>query len=271
MPANAPISDEIPAFDLRLSDGPLVIAAPHVGIHIPPDIAAVLNATGLAVGETDFHVHRLFDFAQALRATTLFATHSRYVIDLNRAPDGANLYPGKFETALCPTTDFDQNPLYQDGQAPTAEQIAWRRGTYWQPYHNALRQALDTAVARHGHALLIDAHSIRPAIPSLFEGRLPDLNFGTNSGATMAPHLISVIDAWRHSQSAYSHVLDGRFKGGYTTRHYGHPDQHIHSLQIEIVQDCYLNSATPHLYDAAIAAPLSHALKPLVESLLAAL
>ena len=271
MPANVPTSDEIPPFDLNLGDGPLVIAAPHVGVHIPPAIAAKLNDTGRAVRETDFHVHRLFDFAPELGATTLFATHSRYVIDLNRDPDGGNLYPGRFETGLCPTTDFDQNPLYPAGHEPCAAEIIARRETWWQPYHDALRRALVAAVARHGRALLIDAHSIRAQIPSLFEGRLPDLNFGTNSGLTMAPGLIHAIDTWRHGQSAYSHVLDGRFKGGYTTRHYGRPDHAFHSLQIEIVQDCYLNSATPHLYDAAKAAPLSQALRPLVEGLLAAL
>lgn len=271
MPANAPTADEIQPFDFRAGDGPLVIAAPHVGIHLPAAIAATMNETGRAVGETDFHVHRLFDFAPELGAATLFATHSRYVVDLNRDPEGGNLYPGKFETGLCPVSDFDQHPIYPEGHEPHAGEILYRRNTWWQPYHDRLRQALDDAVARHGRALLIDAHSIRPEIPSLFEGRLPDLNFGTNCGLTLNPDLVAVVDAWRNGQSQFSHVRDGRFKGGYTTRHYGRPDQGIQALQIEIVQDCYLNSDTPHLYDARKAAPLSQALRPLVESLLAAL
>ncbi len=270
MQANPQTSDEMPLFDFVEGAGPLVIAAPHVGTHIPADIAARLNEIGLSVRETDFYVHRLYDFARDLGVSVLSATHSRYVIDLNRAPDGANLYPGQFETQLCPTSDFDQTPIYRQA-GPDAAEVARRRETYWQPYHTQLRAALDAAVARHGHALLIDAHSIRPVIPSLFAGRLPDLNFGLNDGRSAATVFASVINNWGVSQDRYTYVIDGRFKGGYTTRHYGRPDQNIHAIQIEIVQDTYLNMAAPHLYEDAIAAPLSHRLRPLVESLLGAL
>jgi N-formylglutamate deformylase len=271
MPADAPLPDEVALFDFHQGDGPLVIAAPHVGTHLPPQIAASMTDTGRAVGETDFHVHRLFDFACDLGATTLWATHSRYVIDLNRDPDGVSLYPGRFETALCPLTDFDHNPLYLAGREPDAAEITRRRDTFWRPYHDGLRQVLDRTVARHGRVLLIDAHSIRPHIPSLFDGRLPDLNFGSNDGATLGAGLRDALHTWCAGETRFSHVCDGRFKGGYTTRHYGRPQQGVHALQIEIVQDCYLNSNTPHLYDPAHAAPLSVALRPLVEALLKAL
>ncbi|WP_031235202.1 N-formylglutamate deformylase [Asticcacaulis sp. AC402] len=271
MPARAPHPDKVPLFDYHEGDAPLVVAAPHVGMHIPLDLANTMTAAGRAMGETDFHVHRLFDFARDLGATTLFATHSRYVVDLNRDPNGGNLYPGKFETGLCPLSDFDRNPLYPDGDEPDAAEIERRRETWYRPYHDHLRQALDRAVERHGRVLLIDAHSIRPVIPSLFDGRLPDLNFGTNSGATMGAHLLTVLDAWRDGLTGYTQVRDGRFKGGYTTRHYGDPARNIHALQIEIVQDCYLNSDTPHLYDEARAAPLSKALRPLIDALVLAL
>jgi len=250
---------------------PLVIAAPHVGTYIPPDIAARLNDTGRAVRETDFHVHRLFDFARELGATTLWATHSRYVVDLNRDPAGASLYPGKFETGLCPVSDFDRNPIYPEGYEPDAAEIESRRDIYWRPYHDRLKSALETTAARHGKALLIDAHSIRAVIPSLFEGRLPDLNFGTDNGATLRGNTLKALQDWRTKTETYSHVLDGRFKGGYTTRHYGALSEQIQALQIEIVQDTYLDSTSPHLYDAGIAAPLSQTLRPLVESLVAAL
>ncbi len=270
MQANPQSTDETPLFNFVEGAGPLVIAAPHVGTHISADIAADLNETGLRIRETDFYVHRLYDFARDLGASALSATYSRYVIDLNRAPDGANLYPGQFETQLCPTSDFDKTPIYRHA-GPDAAEVARRRETYWQPYHAKLRAALDAALARHGHALLIDAHSIRPVIPSLFAGRLPDLNFGLNDGRSAAPVFASVINNWGVSQDRYTYVIDGRFKGGYTTRHYGRPEQNIHAIQIEIVQDTYLNMAAPHLYDDAIAAPLSHRLRPLVESLLGAL
>lgn len=260
-----------PLFDFTEGVSPLVIAAPHVGTHIPPDIAAKLNDTGLAVRETDFHVHRLFDFARELGATTLWATHSRYVVDLNRDPEGQNLYPGKFETGLCPVSDFDRNPIYPEGHAPSVAETLFRREAYWQPYHTQLKAALEATVARYGKALLIDAHSIRGEIPSLFEGRLPDLNFGTNSGVTLRGNTLKALQDWRAKTNTYSHVLDGRFKGGYTTRHYGALSQQIQALQIEIVQDTYLDSRAPHLYDAPIAAPLSQTLRPLVEALVESL
>jgi N-formylglutamate deformylase len=271
MQANPQITDEMPLFDVHEGQGPLVIAAPHVGTYLPPAISALMNTTGLNVGETDYHVHRLFDFARDLGGSTLFATHSRYVADLNRAPDGGFLYPGKFETPMCPDSDFDRNPIYRDTAALSAEEVAARRDLYWRPYHEQLRVLLDRAVARHGFALLIDAHSIRPSIPTLFEGRLPDLNFGLNDGQSAAVGVADVIRGWAEHQTRYSYIIDGRFKGGYTTRHYGQPSRRIHALQIEIVQDTYLNMATPHLYDAGLAAPLSEALRPLVEALLEAL
>jgi N-formylglutamate deformylase len=271
MPANNQPADEMPPFEYHAGRSPLVIAAPHVGTHLPPAIAAAMTPTGLKAGETDHHVHRLFDFARALDATTLWATHSRYVVDLNRDPESRPLYPGRFETPLCPLSDFDRNPLYRQGHEPDGAEIARRRDLYWRPYHAQLRAALDAARDRHGHALLIDAHSIRPEIPSLFEGRLPDLNFGMNDGQTAGPALQAVVRNWAENQDLWSFVIDGRFKGGYTTRHYGRPADGLHAVQIEIVQDRYLNMAAPHLYDTATAAPLSRALRPLVEQLLAAL
>ncbi len=271
MPANAPLTDETTLFDFRQGDSPLVIAAPHVGTFVPADIAAGMTAKGRSVNETDFHVNRLFDYAAELGATTLSATHSRFVIDLNRAPDGQSLYPGRFETALCPVSDFDHNALYLPDQAPDDAEIARRRSCYWQPYHDRLHDALKATVKRHGHALLIDAHSIRPSIPSLFDGRLPDLSFGTHDGRTLRGRPLEALQAWRAGQTRYSHTLDGRFKGGYTTRHYGTLSPHILALQIEIVQDTYLDLKTPHLYDPGLAQPLSLALRPLVEALIAAL
>ncbi len=271
MPAAPQTADEIAPFDFHQGEGPLVIAAPHVGMHIPPVIAENMNETGLAIRETDFHVHRLFDFARELGASTLFATHSRYVIDLNRDSAGGSLYPGRFETGLCPLTDFDRHDIYKPDSRPDEAGVELRLEHYWRPYHAQLHKVLNQTVMRHGHALLIDAHSIRGVIPSLFDGRLPDLNFGTHSGRTLGPSLVHALSLWRETCTTYSHVLDGRFKGGYTTRHYGDPALNIHALQIEIVQDTYLDSARPHLYDAGLAAPLSLTLRPLVEALLAAL
>lgn len=255
---------------MHSGDGPLVIAAPHVGTYLPPEIAARLNGVGQAVAETDFHVHRLYDFAPEIGASTLWATHSRYVIDLNRPPDSAPLYPGKFETGLCPLTDFDLNPIYLEGQAPDEAEINQRRAAFWWPYHAQLEEMLEAAKARHGFALLIDAHSIRPTIPSLFDGSLPDLSFGSDEGRTCPPEVLDALQGWMARTPAYTSVLDGRFKGGFTTRGHGRPEDRVYALQIEIVQSCYLDMRTPHLYDAGVARPLSETLKPLIETLISA-
>lgn len=261
-------SPALPLFEAHEGDAPLVIAAPHVGTHLPEDIAAHMTPTGQSVGETDFHVHRLYEFARDLGASTLWATHSRYVIDLNRTPDGSHLYPGQFETALCPLTDFDLNPLYLDGHQPDVQEIARRQGLYYERYHQRLTGLLDAARARHGYALLIDAHSIRSRIPSLFSGSLPDINLGSNDGQTLTPELLDTIRDWQATPLEFSSVLDGRFKGGYTTRHYGRPDIGQFALQTEIVQDTYLNPAEPSQFDPKRASAMSQRLKSLVEALL---
>ncbi|MFT3998290.1 MAG: N-formylglutamate amidohydrolase [Asticcacaulis sp.] len=257
-------------FTLTERSGPLVIAAPHVGTYLPPDIAARLNAVGLSVMETDFHVHRLYDFAPELDATTFFATHSRYVVDLNRDPNSAPLYPGLFETGLCPLTDFDRNAIYQDGREPSLLETEERRHTYWWAYHARLEEVLEATRDRHGFALLVDAHSIRPSIPLLFEGSLPDLSFGSDSGRTLPPEMRDALTGWMAETTSYSSVLDGRFKGGFTTRAHGRPEDRVYALQIEIVQSCYLDMNDPTRFDAERARPLSETLKPLLERLISA-
>ncbi|GGZ36191.1 N-formylglutamate deformylase [Asticcacaulis endophyticus] len=261
-------SADMAIFEHQPGDGPLVIAAPHVGTHLPEDIAVRMTPTGQSVGETDFHVHRLYDFARDLGASTLWATHSRYVIDLNRPPDGGALYPGKFETALCPLTDFDLQPLYIAGLEPDAAEVEHRRLQYHAPYHQRLTEILAATRVRHGYALLIDAHSIRSAIPSLFSGSLPDINLGSNDGQTLSPELLGMIRDWQETPSPFSSVLDGRFKGGYTTRHYGRPVINQFSLQTEIVQDRYLDTADPRTFHPELAMAMSMRLKSLVEALL---
>lgn len=265
---SAPSSPDL--FTLTERHGPLVIAAPHVGTYLPPYIAARLNPVGLSVMETDFHVHRLYDFAAELEATTLFATHSRYVVDLNRDPHSSPLYPGMFETGLCPLSDFDRNPIYLEGQEPSFAETEQRRFQYWFPYHARLEEVLQATRQRHGFALLIDAHSIRPSIPLLFDGALPDLSFGSDSGRTLPPVVIKALQEWMQCTTDWTSVLDGRFKGGFTTRGHGRPEDHIYALQIEIVQSCYLDMNDPTRFDPQRARPLSQTLKALLETLISA-
>ena len=241
--------------EVHFGNSPLVLGLPHTGTYVPPDIAARLTATGAALADTDWHIHQLYD-GLAAGASTVRATFHRYVIDANRDPGGESLYPGQNTTGLCPTTDFDGRPLYRGGAEPTADEVAVRVQKFHAPYHAALAEALARAKARHGFAVLYDCHSIRSEIPFLFEGVLPDFNIGTNLGTTCAAEIEAGVLA-RCKATGQSHVLNGRFKGGWTTRHYGQPQAGIHAIQMELAQSSYLAAeAPPWTYDAAKAARL---------------
>ncbi|MEQ9694813.1 N-formylglutamate deformylase [Shimia sp. SDUM112013] len=246
-------------------DGPIVLGQPHGGTHVPAPIMARLNANGQGLADADWHIARLYE--GLLPSTTVVrANVHRYVIDANRDPSGASLYPGKNTTTLVPLTDFDGRAIWRDGQAPSADEIAGRRAAYHAPYHAAVQAALARAKDRHGIAILFDCHSIRSTIPYLFEGVLPVFNTGTDGGRTCA----QVIEAAVHGvarQSGQSHVLNGRFKGGWTTRHYGRPDTGVHAIQMEIAQRAYMHEAAPWRWDGPRAAALRPHLKTMLDTL----
>jgi N-formylglutamate deformylase len=194
----------------------------------------------------------------------LRATHTRYVVDLNRPPDGAPLYPGQRETTVCPTEAFDGEPLYLEDADPTPGEIAERLYRYWQPYHDKLAELTRQIAQRHGHCILWDAHSIRSQVPALFDGRLPDLNVGTAGGRSCSPRLLARIVAVLGVQEQFSVVVDGRFKGGYITRHYGNPAARIDAVQLEIAQCAYLVEARTPVFDAVRAKPLNALLRELL-------
>lgn len=251
--------------DLHQGSGPLLISMPHVGTHLPEDIAARLSPTGLAVDDTDWHIESLYDFAAAMGASVLRPRCSRYVIDLNRPADGMSLYPGQNSTGLCPVTTFDGVALYRQGQAPDAAETARRLALYWQPYHTALQAELARIKSIHGYALLWDAHSIRSVIPHLFEGQLPVFNFGTAQGTSCAPGIAEDLLAQVQASAAHlPAVLNGRFKGGYITRAYGNPAQQVHAIQLELAQRCYMQEVAPYALDEALA----HSMKPVLAALL---
>ena len=248
---------------------PLIISVPHAGTAIPDELAPQLTPLALAVPDTDWHVAELYDFAPALGATMLIAQYSRYLIDLNRPPDDAALYSAAPKTGLCPTASFAGEPLYLAGDAALAGgEIARRRAQYWQPYHDALQALLTQTRERFGYALLLDAHSIRSVVPRLFDGRLPDINVGTNRGSACTPALTEALRARLSREARWSHVVDGRFTGGYITRRYGRPAYGVHAVQIELAQCAYMNESGT-TYDAARAAPLRELLGTLVTALLA--
>lgn len=248
-------------------DGALVVDVPHAGTLLPADIAAQLTAEALAVPDTDWHVDRLYAFAAALGATLVVATHSRYVVDLNRDPSGATLYPGADNTELCPTRTFANAPIYAAGHGPDDAEIAARRARYFDPYHALLAAEVARVRARHGHAIVLDGHSIVSVAPRFFAGRLPDLNLGTAGGASCAPEVERIAADVLASAPGFTHVVNGRFKGGYVTRHYGRPGEGVHALQLEMAQACYMDEARPGAFDAARARGLVAVLERLAQAL----
>lgn len=241
--------------DIRPGTSPVVLGQPHGGTFLPTGIEDRLNENGRALADTDWHIARLYDGLLPGAAVVRSSVH-RYVIDANRDPDGASLYPGQNTTSLCPTTDFDGRPIWRDGQEPGADEIAERRSAYHAPYHAALRAQLELARDRHGIALLFDCHSIRSHIPFLFEGTLPVFNTGTNGGTACAPVFETLVDRIARTADGYDAVLNGRFRGGWSTRHYGAPATHIHAIQMELAQRAYMDEAAPWTYRTDLAGNL---------------
>ena len=246
-------------------EGPVILGLPHTGTFLPPEVRGNLNETGLLLADTDWHVDRLF--AGLLPgATTVRANFHRYVIDANRPPDGASLYPGQNTTGLVPLTDFDGRPIWT--HAPDAAAVEARRRAFHAPYHAALAAQVARVRARHGVAVLFDCHSIRSRIPFLFDGVLPDLNIGTVDGTSCAPELSALTAEICARAGGYTSVLNGRFKGGWTTRHYGRPAGGVHAIQMELAQSTHLASETPPFaYDPGKADPLRAVLADLLKAL----
>jgi N-formylglutamate deformylase len=258
----------VPLYDFNSGTAPLLISMPHCGTHIPPDLAADMTPAALEVPDTDFHLPQLYDFADALGASVLSATHSRYVIDLNRAPDGTVLYPGASNTELCPLTRFDHEPVYRDGRAPDTTQVAARIDRYWKPYHERIAAELERIREQHGHALLFDAHSIVSVCPRFFEGCLTDINLGTGAGSSCAPSLGDALLDCARRHPDYTSVLNGRFKGGYITRHYGRPEANVHAAQLELSMRTYMQELPPFDYDPALAGRVRIVLRDLLRTML---
>jgi len=257
-------------FRFRRGTSPLLVSVPHAGTYLPPEIHARLTEAAIALPDTDWHVDRLYDFLDGLGASVLVATHSRYVIDLNRPPDDANLYPGQDTTGLVPTDTVARAIIYLPGELPGGREIAERRERYWRPYHEQLERELTRIRAEHGYALLWDAHSIPSAVPRFFPGRLPDLNVGTNGGASCAPALEAVVFAAAERAAGYTAVLNGRFKGGYITRRYGRPAERIHAVQLELSQRTYMNEPPPFEFREDLAAGVRPAIRRMLATYLQA-
>jgi N-formylglutamate deformylase len=265
-PLAAVTADEV--YTLYRGSTPLLISVPHVGLHIPPEMAATMQPRALQVEDADRHLDRLYAFARDLGAGLLVPRHARYVIDLNRPSEDTPMYPGQNGTGLLPRQFFTGDPLYLPGQEPGAAEVQRRVERYWRPYHDARDGELTRLRAAHGHALLWEGHSIQAELPWLFDGRLPELNLGTVDGRSCAPGLRAALQRVLAGQQTHSFVVDGRFKGGHITRHYGRPDAGIHAVQMEMAWHCCMAPTAPWAWDEDAARRVQPVLRALLQAML---
>jgi N-formylglutamate deformylase len=252
-------------YNLQQGRTPLLVSVPHAGIKVPESIRACFTGQALPLPDTDWFVDRLYQQVTQLGAGLMVATGSRYIIDLNRPPDDGALYDTP-TTGLVPLETFQGNAIYSEGRKPSATEIQERTRDWWQPWHDALGEELLRLKSLHGHAVLLDAHSIFALLPRLFEGVLPDFNLGSNGGVSSAADLVSRAASALQREQRFSFVLDGRFRGGYITRHYGDPDNQVHALQLEMAQQVYMHNDPPR-FDRHRAAHVRPVLEDLVVTL----
>lgn len=260
-----------PTYSFQHGSKPVLISIPHLGTQLPAEVRARYAPVAAELADTDWHLDRLYAFAAELGASIIAARVSRYVIDLNRPPTDESLYPGQTTTGLCPGETFRGETLYLPGHAPDAAERARRIDTYWRPYHHTLEHELQRLRAEHGAVLLWEAHSIASVLPRLFEGKLPDLNFGTADGkscdAGLAAKVVGAVQVHPAAREL-THVVNGRFKGGYITRRYGNPAQGVHAIQLEMCQSLYMDEAAPFGYVAEKAAAVQPVLGAALEAAL---
>jgi N-formylglutamate deformylase len=258
----------VDVYDFHAGSRPLLVSIPHAGTEVPADIRRRLTTAASALPDTDWFVDRLYAFARDLGASIITARYSRYVVDLNRASDSSSLYPGAATSPVCAESTFDGRPVYVEGGRPDAAEIDARVRDYWRPYHARIATELDSIRARHGAALLWDAHSIESSIPALFAGTLPEFNFGTRDDAScpreMAASLLGIVV----QDGRYSSVLNGRFKGGYITQHYGQPAQKIFAVQLELAQRAYMDEVPTPVWNPRRAQPAAALIERLLRRFL---
>lgn len=255
-------------FEFASGNSPLLISMPHAGTFIPEDIAIRMTDSAKRLPDTDWYVHQLYDFSSELSVSMLKANYSRYVVDLNRSPDGVSLYPGQSVTEVCPTTLFNDEAIYLPSGKPNEDEVSQRIEHYWQPYHDQIRRELQRMREKYGYALLLDAHSIKSHVPRFFEGQLPDFNWGSGNGSSCDASLSQNLLNRTLENSGYTSVLNGRFKGGYITRSNGNPAENIHAIQLELSQATYLHDEETFQIDPVKMAALQNKLKELIDELL---
>lgn len=251
-------------YDFQQGSTPLLVSVPHAGTNIPERIATKLTREASMIPDTDWYVDRLYRFVEEIGGSMIVANYSRMVVDLNRPSTAESLYPGQNTTGLIPTSLFTGEPVYLEGKEPNPQQVKDRIEKYWKPYHHGIRTELDRLRKEHGHAMLWDAHSILSEVPWLFDGKLPDMNLGTNSGESCDQKLADAVAAVAEA-SDYSYILNGRFKGGFITRNYGDPANNIHAIQLELCQSAYMNEEKPRTFRVDLAEQVRPVIRQMLE------
>jgi len=246
---------------------PLIISIPHMGLAVPEDLHTKMTPVGRELADTDWHLDRLYEFGKEMGASFLMARYSRYVVDLNRPPNDETLYPGQTKTGLFPQFTFRGEPIYTDSTEPSEQEREQRLANYWHPYHDQLTAEIGRLKAEHGQVLVWEAHSIASVLPRLFEGRLADLNVGTNAGSSAAPEVLSAIQG-SLTGCRYTYAINGRFKGGYNTRHFGDPAHGVHTVQLEMCQSTYMREEAPFEYRPALADQIKPVVKAMMQAAL---
>lgn len=255
---------DIPVFDVENKDSPIIVSMPHHGQFIPFDVLKQMTPVALNSADTDWYLVQLYDFLDAMGISRINANYSRYLIDLNRDSSGEVLYKGADNTELCPTSTFDRDALYDEGEEPSSEEVSRRTEFYWKPYHQELERLIKRAKEQFGYCLLFEAHTIQSHVPRFFDGQLPDFNFGTNEGKTIVQKLSRTLEEFDTGE--YSKIINGRFKGGYITRQYAKPEDNIFTIQLELSQATYLDEKL-RLFDHEKAENVSLVIKNLLDSL----
>lgn len=248
---------------------PFVLSIPHCGVDFPDDLREKLDPELIdAPDDTDWYLDRLYDFAPELGVTMIHARYSRWVIDLNREPAGRPLYDdGRIITELCPTTDFQGNPLYRSaGDVPDDAEKGRRLEVYYRPYHSKIDELIADLRTRFESVIFWDGHSIRRLVPSIRQEPFPDLILGDNNGSTASRRIIdSAVGALSLGRYRLNH--NDPFRGGYLTRSKGDPANGVHALQLEMSKDLYMDE-TETEYDEKKAAVVKAHLRSVFERLI---
>ena len=226
---------------------PLLISMPHPGLLLPDEVADLLTSEARALPDTDWHIPQLYGFAAKMGASLVMARYSRFAVDLNRPEDDTPLYQTA-TTGLFPDILFDGTSIFRPGAARSDEIKTRVQGAHLAPLS---RQADGRAQPHQGR--------VRPRRPArrAFDPRRDPAPVRRPAARLQHRHQrrqelreepVATPSCKACDAPGYRHVLNGRFKGGHITRHYGQPDRAFHAVQLELAQRTYMNEQPPFDY-----------------------